>query len=183
MKDYLSENNAKIMSRCSLVALGLGAIMWLLIGSLMLKETPRNAVGTLGKILFGIGLGGYILYKIPIKSIPREWERIKRAPSNAASTLGCYARLVLGAGCLLWLLGGIMLEVAPGERSLMAIRYGRALFGLGLAATGAYAAAWFLNALFAPKSLRAPYQIGWTINILAAIAAVVAGIKILAVLP
>lgn len=183
MKDYLSKKDAKLMLCCSLVAWGLGAIMWLLIGGLMLKETPRNAVGTLGKILFGIGLGGFILYTIPVKSILREWERTKRAPINAASTLWRYALLVLGAGCLLWLLGGIMLEVAPGERSLMAIRYGRALFSLGLAATGAYAAAWFLNALFAPKSLRAPYQIGWTINVLAAIAAVVASIKILAILP
>ena len=183
MKDYLSEKNAKIMLRCSLVALSLGAIMWFLIGGLMLKETPRNAVGTLGKILFIICLGGVILYKIPVKSILQKWERDKRAPINAASTLGCYARLVLGAGCLLWLLGGIMLEVAPGERSLMAIRYGRALFSLGLAATGAYAAALFLNAFFAPKILRAPYQIGWTINVLAAIATIVASIKILAILP
>ena len=111
------------------------------------------------------------------------WNDNKRNPKKAASTLWGYALLVLGAGCLLWLLGGIMLEVAPGERSLMAIRYGRALFSLGLAATGAYAVAWFLNALFAPKSLHAPYQIGWTINVLAAIATIVASIKILAILP
>lgn len=171
------------MLRCSLVALGLGAIMWLLIGGLMLKETPQNAVSALGKILFGIGLGGYILYTIPVKSILREWERGKRAPFNAASKLWCYALLVLGVGGTLWLLGGIMLEVAPGERSLMAIRYGRALFSLGLAATGAYAVAWFLNTILAPKSLRAPYQIGWTINAIAAIATVVASMKILAILP
>ena len=183
MKDYLSKKDAELMFRCSLVAWGLGAIMWFLIGGLMLKETPQNAVSVLGKILFSIGLGAFILYKIPVKSILQKWERDKRAPINAASTLLGYALLMLGAGCVLWLLGGIMLEAAPGKFFLTAKKCGRTLFGVGLAATGAYAAAWLLNAFFAPKILRAPYQIGWTINVLAAIAAVVASIKILAILP
>ncbi len=183
MKDYLSKKDAGLMLYCSLVAWGLGAIMWFLIGGLMLKETPQNAVGVLGKILFSIGLGGFILYEVPVKSILQKWERDKRTPIKAALKLRDYALVVLGAGGVLWFLGGIMLEAAPGKLSQMAIRYGRALFGVGLAATGAYAAAWFLNAFFAPKILRAPYQIGWTINVLAAVAAVAASIKILAILP
>ncbi len=112
------------------------------------------------------------------------WNNNKRNPINTASTLLNYALLVLGAGCVLWLvIGGIMFEMAPGKFFLTVKKGGRTLFGVGLAATGAYAAALFLNAIFAPKSLRAPYQIGWTINVLAAIATIVASIKILAVLP